>query len=237
MRFVIIHARSRQRSHRTPGQFLSRRCFTLCITVKVEPRIAKQYKCQYCCSCKKYRGKGMEGGQKVCGVIFWLTRRSRVRRKNAFWGIVLHEQQVIAYCQTHYDYGLQKCLQSWQCKIHCHCLPLWRKYAPEVKTAKGLKRWRVKSRELTTPPESPNSYNSTFTHPGTWLDAYCSAYSHKVWTLSTQHSKYAGFYTTLGLGHVFVGAHHTVTILTRNVTSSPSQRSTKQICRVPVKIV
>ena len=35
-----------------PGQFLSRRCFTLCITVEVEPRIAKQYKCQYCCSCK-----------------------------------------------------------------------------------------------------------------------------------------------------------------------------------------
>ena len=26
-----------------PGQFLSRRCFTLCITVEVEPRIAKYY--------------------------------------------------------------------------------------------------------------------------------------------------------------------------------------------------
>ena len=37
----------------------------LCITVEVEPRIAKQYKCQYCCSCKNYRGKGMEGGKKV----------------------------------------------------------------------------------------------------------------------------------------------------------------------------
>ena len=36
----------------------------LCITVEVEPRIAKQYKCQYCCSCKNYRGKGMEGGEK-----------------------------------------------------------------------------------------------------------------------------------------------------------------------------
>ena len=35
------------------------------ITVEVEPRIAKQYKCQYCCSCKNYRGKGMEGGKKV----------------------------------------------------------------------------------------------------------------------------------------------------------------------------
>ena len=71
-----------------PGRFLSRRCFTLCITVEAEPRIAKQYKCQYCCSCKNYRGKGMEGGKKCLCVVFWLTRRSRVRRKNAFWGIL-----------------------------------------------------------------------------------------------------------------------------------------------------
>ena len=45
-----------------PGRFLSRCCFMLCITMEVEPRIAKQYKCHHCCSCKKYRGKGMEGG-------------------------------------------------------------------------------------------------------------------------------------------------------------------------------
>ena len=32
----------------------------LCITVEVEIRIVKQYKCQYCCSCKNYHGKGME---------------------------------------------------------------------------------------------------------------------------------------------------------------------------------
>ena len=37
----------------------------LCITVEAEPRIAKRYKCQYCCSCKNYCGKGMEGGEKV----------------------------------------------------------------------------------------------------------------------------------------------------------------------------
>ena len=48
-----------------PGRFLSRRCFTLCITMEVEPRIAKQYKCNQCFSCKNYRGKGMEGGKKV----------------------------------------------------------------------------------------------------------------------------------------------------------------------------
>ena len=64
-----------------PGLFLSRHCFTLCITVEVEPRIAKQHKCQYYCSCKNYCGKGMEGGKKCLCVVFWLTRRSRVRRE------------------------------------------------------------------------------------------------------------------------------------------------------------
>ena len=44
---------------------LSRHCFMLCITMEVESRIMKQYKCQYCCSCKNYHGKGMEGGKKV----------------------------------------------------------------------------------------------------------------------------------------------------------------------------
>ena len=54
-----------------PGRFLSRRCFTLCITVEVEPRIAKQYKCQHYCSCKNYRGKGMEGGEKSVFASFF----------------------------------------------------------------------------------------------------------------------------------------------------------------------
>ena len=78
---------SRKKS-REVGRFLSRGCFTLCITVEVKPIIAKQYKCQYCCSCKNYRGKGMEGGKKCLCVVFGLTRRSRVRRINAFCGIL-----------------------------------------------------------------------------------------------------------------------------------------------------
>ena len=47
-----------------PGRFLSRRCFALCITMEVKPRIAKQHKCHHCCSCKNYREKGTEGGEK-----------------------------------------------------------------------------------------------------------------------------------------------------------------------------
>ena len=48
-----------------PGWFLSRHCFTLCITMEVEPIIVKQYKCHHGCSCKNDWGKGMEGGKKV----------------------------------------------------------------------------------------------------------------------------------------------------------------------------
>ena len=46
------------------GRFLCRRCFTLRITMEVEPRIVNQYKCHHCCSCKNFWGKGMEGGEK-----------------------------------------------------------------------------------------------------------------------------------------------------------------------------
>ena len=45
----------------------------------------------------------MEGKQKMSLRRFGADRRSRVRRKNAFWGILKHEQQVIAYFQTQYD--------------------------------------------------------------------------------------------------------------------------------------
>ena len=61
----LSRKKSREVAAPLPGRFLSRSCFTLCITVEVEPRIAKLYKCKYCCSCKNYCGKGMEGGKKV----------------------------------------------------------------------------------------------------------------------------------------------------------------------------
>ena len=107
MRFVIFRARSRA----LPGRFLSRCCFTLCITVEAEPRIAKQYKCQYCCSCKNYRGKGMEVGKKCLCVVFLLTRRSRIRGKNAFWGILYSTSNRLLLVARHIlSTGLQKCL-------------------------------------------------------------------------------------------------------------------------------
>ena len=60
------------------------------VTMEVEPRIAKQYKCHHCCSCKNYQEKGMEGWKKVSlHCCFGLTRRLRLHGKNAFWGILI----------------------------------------------------------------------------------------------------------------------------------------------------
>ena len=57
--------------------------------MEVEPRIARQYKCQYCCSCKKYRGKGMEGGKKVSlRRILADQKIPSSYKKNVFWGIL-----------------------------------------------------------------------------------------------------------------------------------------------------
>ena len=110
MPFVIFCAteKSQEVAASLPGRFLSRCCFTLCITMEAESRIVKQYKCHHCCSCKNYWGKGMEGGKKCFCIIFWLTRRLQFCRKNVFWGILYHEQQVIACCQTHSDYRPSK---------------------------------------------------------------------------------------------------------------------------------
>ena len=68
--------------------FLSRRCLTLCITVEVEPRIAKQY--------KNYHGKGMEGGKKCLCIVFRLTRRSWFHGKKSVLGHPI--AQATSYC-------------------------------------------------------------------------------------------------------------------------------------------
>ena len=52
--------------------------------------------------------RGWRVNKKCLCVVLGLIKRSRVCRIFLFWGIPKHEQQVIAYFQTHYDYVPQK---------------------------------------------------------------------------------------------------------------------------------
>ena len=99
MPVVIFHTRCHEAAASLPGWFLSRHCFKLCIILEDEPRIAKQYKCHHCCSCKNYWGKGVEGGKQVflCH-FFLLTGRSQYCEKNAFWGILITISRATICC-------------------------------------------------------------------------------------------------------------------------------------------
>ena len=143
MPFVIFRARSRERSQRHfRADFwvlcFALLCFTLRITVKVEPRIAKQHKCHHCCSCKNYWGKGMEGGKK-CLRCFLADRFASLWKK-CVWG------NPIAWATSNaFKVGSVKFSNSLS------RLPLWRKYTPEVKAAKGLKWCRAKVQGVNNP--------------------------------------------------------------------------------------
>ena len=108
MRFVIFRARSRST---LPGRFLSRRCFTLCVTVEVEPRIAKQYKYQYCCNCKHYCGKGMEGEKKsVFASFFGWPEDCEFVEKMCFGASYSMSNKLLLIARHIMTTGLQKCL-------------------------------------------------------------------------------------------------------------------------------
>ena len=94
-----------------PGRFLSRRCFTLCITMEVEPRIAKQYKCHHCCSCKNYRGKGMEsGGKNVFASFFGWPEDCDFMEKMCFGASYSTSNKLLFVVRHILTTGLQKYL-------------------------------------------------------------------------------------------------------------------------------
>ena len=128
---------------------------------------------------KKKKKKKKKKGEEVFLRRFSLTRRSRVHweKMQSFgwvcvcvcvWGVILlHEHQVIACYQTHPVYWPPKVpllLLLWTSRIHFHCLPLWRKYAPEVKAAKGLKRCQVKVKGVNKTAWTPNICRSRLLH-------------------------------------------------------------------------
>ena len=104
----LSHKKSREVPASLLGRFLSRRCFTLCITIKIKPRMVKQYKCHHFCSSKNYQGKGMK--KKCLCIVFQLTRRLRVCRKNVFWASYSTSNKLLLVARHILTTGLQKCL-------------------------------------------------------------------------------------------------------------------------------
>ena len=99
------------------GRFLSRRCFTLRITMEVEPRIAKQYKFQYCCSCKNYRGKGTEV-EKVSLRRFLDDQKIAISWKKMRFGTSCSMSNKLLLVARHIlTTGLQKCLKVGSVKF------------------------------------------------------------------------------------------------------------------------
>ena len=110
MPFVIFHARSRERSQHHFWANFWVGIVSRCVTMKVEPRIAKHYKCHHCSICKNYQGKGMEGGKKsVFASFFWLTRRSQVRGKICFGASYSMSNKLLLVARHILTTGLQKC--------------------------------------------------------------------------------------------------------------------------------
>ena len=128
MPLLGFHSCSHERSQLPLlDQFLSRCWLTLCVTMQAEPRIVKQYICHCCCTCKNYRGKVTQDERKVS-----LHRFSADQKIANLWkkGIFLGKFLLVA--RHTLTTGLQKMplnLALETSQIHCHCLPLLRKYA------------------------------------------------------------------------------------------------------------
>ena len=73
---------------------------------------AKQYKCHHCCSCKKYRGKGMEGGKKEVFLRRFLAdQKIAISWKKMRFGASYSTSNKLLLVAGHIlTTGLQKCL-------------------------------------------------------------------------------------------------------------------------------
>ena len=85
--------------------------------MEVEPRIAKQYKYHHYCSCKNYRGKGMEGGTKVSLCHFLADQKiassggeRKEEKKKRFGASYSTSSKLLLVARHILTTGLQKCL-------------------------------------------------------------------------------------------------------------------------------
>ena len=141
-----------------PGRFLSRRCFTLCITMEVEPRTAKQYKCHHCCSCKNYHGKGMEVGKKMSLRWFLADQKIVSSWKKCVLGHPI--AWATSYCllpDTFWLWASKNAFKVGSVKLtnSLSSSSIVKKVCTRSKSSQSDAG--QKSKELTTHPELPNS--------------------------------------------------------------------------------
>ena len=113
MRFLILRARNRERSQSISGPISEYALLHAVYNWKLKLELRSSTNANTVAVAKSTGERGWKVNKKCLCVVLGLTRRSRVRKKfffknYAFWGVRKHEQQVIAYFQTHYDYGPQK---------------------------------------------------------------------------------------------------------------------------------
>ena len=77
-----------------------------------------------CCSCKNYRGKGMDGGKEESLCRFLADQkigsswRKEKKKKEKRFGASYSTSNTLLLVARHIlNTGLQKCPYSWQCKI------------------------------------------------------------------------------------------------------------------------
>ena len=78
--------------------------------MEVEPRIAKQYKCHYCCICKNYKGKEMDGGKSVFALCPGLPKDRECVGKMRFGAACSTSNKFLLVARHTLTKGLQKCI-------------------------------------------------------------------------------------------------------------------------------
>ena len=102
---------SREVAASLPGRFLSRRCFTLCITMKLNLELRSSTNATTVEVAKITGERGWRVDKSVFALFFWLTRRSQVRGEKKHFGASYSTSYKLLLVARHIlTTGLQKCL-------------------------------------------------------------------------------------------------------------------------------
>ena len=127
--------------------------------MEVEPRIAKQYKCHHCCSCKKLPGKGDGGWKKRVFASFLADQKIASSWKKCVLGHPI--ARATSYCLLPDTFWLRASKNAFK----VGCVKFANSLSPEVKAAKGLKRCRTKVKVVNNPALTAHIHRLYPNHP------------------------------------------------------------------------